>query len=129
MKNKLHKVYPTKISSKQEMKEAIKDFSGNLCKATALLKNDKEIVKEAVKDNPMVYRFAGTQIKEDVEIKELASKSNYARKVLVYPSELEDLSFLQQRNIDYYKELNSGSSITDLETEYDNLLNQKQIER
>lgn len=129
MSNKLHKSYPTKISSKQEMKEAIKDFSGNLCKATALLKNDKEIVKEAVKDNPMCYRFAGKEAKNDEEIKTLASKSNYARKVLVYPSELEDLSFLQQRNIDYYKELNKGNSITDLESEYDALYKSKAIER
>lgn len=127
--NKLHKVFPTKITSKSEMKQAIKDFSGNLCKANTLLRNDKEIVLEAVRDCPQNYRFAGSQIKEDADVKALASINSYTRKVLVYPSELENLEFLERRNIDYYKELNAGNDISDIEMAYDNYIKAKGRER
>lgn len=125
---KLHKIYSTKINSKEEMKQAIKDFSGNFCKGTSLLKNDKELASMAIKDCPQNYRFIGKNLKTDETLQSLASKNAYTRETLVFPTE-ESLTLLMRRNIDYYKELNSGTPIADLEAEYDKLYKNKQLER
>lgn len=125
---KLHKIYSTKINSKEEMKQAIKDFSGNFCKGTSLLKNDKELASMAIKDCPQIYRFIGKNLKTDKTLQNLASSNAYTRETLVFPTE-ENLTLLMRRNIDYYKELNSGTPIADLEAEYDKLYKNKQLER